>query len=897
MTAALLLAHRLLAAAGAPAPPAADIVAAVRVEAPADDVPRLARYLGIPVGEPLDPARVRHAVELLYATGEFQDVVVETRQAGAGLEVVFRPVPAPLLARVRVDGDRVLSTRAIRRITRLTEGEPLWPARLERAGRDVALALVAEGYLEAQVGAESRPPRQAPPARANADAVFRVRAGPRARVSALRIDGAEPHQLPGLRDLARPRIGEVFREARAVRAADAMRRRLLEGGRWRASVERTESYDPRTAGVALAFEVSPGPRTYVEFRGARLPGPLRARLEALLRDGGLKGDVLEEAAERLEEDFRSRGHRDAAVSRREESRPAGQVIVYEIAPGPVALVASVTIAGEGTEGLAELVNTRAAEPMRDALVEADVQALTTALEERGHIDPRVEAEVLEGGGYVPVLYRVRAGPRTIVTQLTVEAPAPPPAEGASRELRLRPGLPYRSRDLAQDRDTLLATYRNAGFLDVEVKTEVAFSEDRTEARVVLHVSPGAQTRVDHVVIAGLRHTRDEVVLRELSVQEGLPLGLQKVLDSQRRLGALGIFQRVTLSELDPETEGRRSIVVSAEEAPRTTIAYGIGYAERDLVRGSLEVTQRNLFGMDRSLSTFARGSFRGSRFLATFREPYLLGRRQDLFVTGFREEEDRVSFDFVRYGGLLQTARSFTPSTSVIVRYSFQETDVFQVEVPLDELDRQFRTSTVSGPSASIVNDTRDDPLDPRRGHFVGADVQFSHAVLGGDSFLKSFVQASGYQRLTARVLLALSSRVGLARTFGLGEPLLLPLPDRFFAGGDYSLRGYATDTAGPLVPSATGRLVPTGGNALLVGGAELRLDAGRNVSIAVFSEAGNVYPLVSDMDLGSLRYTAGLGLRYKSALGPLRIDWGYKLNRRDGESSSRVHFTVGHAF
>jgi outer membrane protein insertion porin family len=140
-----------------------------------------------------------------------------------------------------------------------------------------------------------------------------------------------------------------------------------------------------------------------------------------------------------------------------------------------------------------------------------------------------------------------------------------------------------------------------------VTTEVAFSEDRTEARVVLHVSPGAQTRVDHVVIAGLRHTRDEVVLRELSVQEGLPLGLQKVLDSQRRLGALGIFQRVTLSELDPETEGRRSIVVSAEEAPRTTIAYGIGYAERDLVRGSLEVTQRNLFGMDRSLSTFAAG--------------------------------------------------------------------------------------------------------------------------------------------------------------------------------------------------------------------------------------------------------------------------------------------------
>ena len=91
-----------------------------------------------------------------------------------------------------------------------------------------------------------------------------------------------------------------------------------------------------------------------------------------------------------------------------------------------------------------------------------------------------------------------------------------------------------------------------------------------------------------------------------------------------------------------------------EEAPRTTVAYGIGYAERDLLRGSVEVTRRNLFGMDRSLSTFARVSFRGSRFLATYREPFLFGRRQELFVTVFREEEDRAFFDFVRYGGFVQ---------------------------------------------------------------------------------------------------------------------------------------------------------------------------------------------------------------------------------------------------
>jgi outer membrane protein insertion porin family len=146
-------------------------------------------------------------------------------------------------------------------------------------------------------------------------------------------------------------------------------------------------------------------------------------------------------------------------------------------------------------------------------------------------------------------------------------------------------------------------------------------------------------------------------------------------------------------------------------------------------------------------------------------------------------------------------------------------------------------------------------------------------------------------------VVLALSTRLGFARTFGAGAPPQLPLPERFFAGGDYSLRGFKVDTAGPLALASDGSLVPIGGNALLLGGAELRIDTTRFISLAVFSDMGNVFPLVSDLDLGDLRYTAGVGLRYKSAVGPLRFDWGYKLNRRPGESPYHVHVTVGHAF
>jgi outer membrane protein assembly factor BamA len=326
-------------------------------------------------------------------------------------------------------------------------------------------------------------------------------------------------------------------------------------------------------------------------------------------------------------------------------------------------------------------------------------------------------------------------------------------------------------------------------------------------------------------------------------------------------------------------------VVALDEAPRAAVAYGLGYAERDLLRGSVEVTLRNLYGMDRSLSSFARISFRGSRLVATYREPRLFGRKQELFLTGFREEQDRDGFDYVRYGGLLQSARPLGSRLTLIGRLTYQRTEVFNVTVPFEEIDRQFRTSTFAGPSASLVLDTRDDPLDPKRGRFLGLDLALSHGVLGGDSFAKTFVQAASYAPLGGRLVLALSGRLGLARTFR-DEPPRLPLPDRFFAGGDYSLRGYAVDAVSP-----------EGGNALLIGTAELRFTARRRVELAAFSDVGNVYPLASDLSFRDLRYTAGLGLRYKSSIGPLRVDWGYKLDRLPGEKPYHIHFTVGHAF
>jgi outer membrane protein insertion porin family len=884
VTAALLLAGALSNLEG-------QVVASVAVDAPPGDAARLGRLVELRAGEPYSQDAVRHALELLHATGEFEDVVVEAESSAAGLALVFRPKPAPLLLRVLREGDPVLDPEELRRVARLREREALWPARLERAGRDVALHLSREGYLEACVEVAAR--RRA----GGADAAFRVHAGPRARVGQASVSESAGAQRSTLLALVRPRPGEVYRREAAQDAAEQMRRRLAAAGFWRAEVAVRDAYDPSRARVALAFAVAAGRRTSLRFEGDRPGAGPEARIERLVREGAAKPDALEDATDRIEGEFQRRGHRTALTQYREESGPEADRIVFTTRAGPAAQVASVTVAGAG--GLEAIPRLRPGAALEDRVLDEDVRALRRALEDDGYAGAVVEVEVPEGGGQVPVLYRVRPGPRSVVSSFELEAPGPIPAAASARELRTRAGIVYRARHLAQDRADLLSAYRDAGYLDAEVFPELSFSADRSELAVRLRVVPGERTEVEHVVIGGLAQTREQVVRRELLLEQGQPLGLGPLLESQRRLQALGLFESVSVSELDPESAGRRSLLVAAREGPRTSLAYGVGYAERELLRGSVEVTRRNLSGMDRSVTAFVRASFRGSRLFATYREPFLFGRKQGLFVTAFREEEDREGFDYVRYGGIVQTAQKLSRDWSLILRGSYQLTSVFNVEVDLSEVDRQYRDSTSAGPSASVVKDTRDDPLDPHRGHFLGGDFQISSPLFGGDSFMKAFLQASAFDRVTPRATLALSARVGLAGTYRTPVPARLPLPERFFAGGDYSIRGFETDHVGPLEPTESDpeTLVPTGGNALLVGNAELRLEAARHVSLALFTDAGNVYPLVSDIDLGDVRYSAGLGVRYLSALGPIRVDLGFKLNPREGESRSHFHLTIGHAF
>jgi outer membrane protein assembly complex protein YaeT len=613
---------------------------------------------------------------------------------------------------------------------------------------------------------------------------------------------------------------------------------------------------------------------------------------------------------------------------------------------------------------APALRVRVGQPFSATALDADLSGIETLYHRRGFaaakaegaLEPQAEAQT---AGEIPLLVRItiREGVRTVVSSVRIQGNASVPEAKLRPSVGLKPNEPFFQSQIAVDRDALQLQYANLGYQSATVDATPGLSADGSRADVVYTVHEGPRIFVGHVLIVGNLRTRTETIERELRIKAGDPLGLEAVSESQRRLAALGLFRRTRITELRHGDETTRDLLVTVEEAPVTTVGYGggleavqvIGEAsagaaaqtEIDFAPSAfVEVTRRNLFGKNRSVNLFGRVSpylnaanglspvggtgalgFTEYRALGSFREPRVLGTAADASLTAVIEQQHRASFNFDRKSFIAEAGRRFGHGFSINGSYQIQKTRLFdeQFDNPSDQrlADQLFPQFLLSSFSASIARDTRDDVADPGAGSYVSANGQLAARNIGSEvGFAKSFFTAQAFRTLphTNRIVLAGNARLGLATGFPRpavvdtasdGTPILgtvevLPASERFFAGGD-TMRGFALDQLG--VPGSTldEHGFPVGGNALMIANAELRVPVRGGLGVVGFVDTGNVFATTSDISLGEFRTAVGFGLRYKSPIGPIRVDLGFKLHRQTiagvREDLTAIHISLGQAF
>jgi len=964
----------------------------------------------VETGKTLDREKIAESLRTLYRTGEYADLraVVTPVTDGERLDFVVRE--NLFFNRVRIEGlTAPPSDSSAAAAMQLALGQTYRRTVLDEALDRLRETLREEGLYQAEVSAETVPHEETH----QMDIVVHVKPGPRARVGTIQLKNGTEYRDAEILSRLRMRTGGVVTSARVQRGTDRIRKYLAKKGHLsgRAGVRRG-NYDSAKNTIPLDLDVTEGPRVKVTLTGAKFSEGELKKLVPIYQEGAIDADLLEEGKRNVRERLERQGYFDAEVDYTTEthevksSRGAAQsteeVITYRVERGDRHKLIGIEITGNRYFDT-ELLRSRlqvfggafgSAGRFSRRLVESDALSMRTLYQTNGFLDAKVEQQIEDNykgkEGDLFIRFVVQEGKQTRVASLSIEGNHAFKEDQLLGVVASTSGQPYSDFNVTTDRDNILALYFNEGFPEASFsataervsssaaapeaaggsetssqengKKEQKEGKSKTEieqaeaVRLVYHIQEGPQTRVRRILIGGYEHTRPGVIHREVHIKAKEPLREGDVVESQRRLYNLGVFNRVTIEPQNPNgTNPEKDIAVLVEEAKRYTLAYGGGFEIQRLAsttnptetqiqaapRGILEVSKLNLTGRGDSLSFKLRGSTLQGRALLGYSAPNAFANPHFSFqATAFAEKtRDINTFTEDRYEGSVQLTEQVTPLTTVLYRYAFRRVGVSNLKILSEEIPLFNQPTLVSQFGVTWFRDSRDNPAEASKGSFNSADFSDADTRLGSSaSFLRFFLQNSTYYPIKRRFSFARSARLGVLVPYGdtvsltfpapaAGQclpgtapsgptPTIIPLPERFFAGGGTSLRGFALNQAGPR-DACTG--FPVGGQAMLILNQEFRFPMrlpfiGTSLGGAIFYDGGNVYSRLNRVSFRSMlpaptfalqnpalpagptnvpvcvtnctnelnyfAHTIGLGVRYKTPVGPIRIDFGYQLNR-----------------
>ncbi|MGB8028174.1 MAG: POTRA domain-containing protein [Terracidiphilus sp.] len=563
-----------------------------------------------------------------------------------------------------------------------------------------------------------------------------------------------------------------------------------------------------------------------------------------------------------------------------------------------------------------------------------------------------------------VTYHIVEGPQLRVGTLAIEGNGHIATATLTALMNTTPGQMLSPRILAGDHDAIATAYYSRGFDQATVTvTQRPDPSDSAKVDVVFHVDEGEQIFVRDVFLTGLEFTRPQTVARAITIHSGDPLNQTALSDTQRNLYDFALFNEVNAAVENPDGAAtRKTVLLQAVEARRWTLTPGIGFEAQTgqpqnncagataggvpcnpngktgvSPRVLLDITRNDLSGREQSVSLRGTYGLLEQSLGLLYQVPHLEGNRNFAFTFsgGYANSEDVSTYVASRLEGAFRLTENFNRPESWLSRANtfIYEIDFRRVKVSASSLQvypgeiSLLSTATrVAGPAFTWIRDTRDVPMDARRGTYLSFQEFFSDRMFGAEAqFNRIDTSNSSYYSFDkGRFVVARNTRYGQIRTFGSGTNGIIPLPERLYAGGAVSLRGFSQNAAGPRDPE-TGYQI--GGAGALTNSTELRLPPptlpwlGNTVSFIVFHDMGNVFTNAGDAWASFLRvrqpdsddcrqlatpgqpstylpngpYTStgqqgqcsfndfshalGLGLRYHTPVGPIRFDVSYNLN------------------
>ena len=706
------------------------------------------------------------------------------------------------------------------------------------------------------------------------------------------------------------RRGDKFDRGAMLAGSDRIRAEMVADGYVQAVI-RAEVTPPQAepAGYRILYRVLPGPKITLELVTADGKGKRRLRkaAKAFWRETPYTPDLWEETTQALLDSLQESGYYAADVTWSAIDTPAGRTIRLNVDRGKTVKLRTIRFTGvasiprERIDKQMTSLQNRALHKrvLRPSVLADDLAAVRALYREEGFArvkisPPRVTLSTTGDAAEVDVT--VQEGPRFTVGEVTFPESLPALPDELASWAGLKEDDVFSPRRLVEAEQALRERFDGRGYPEVNVESSVELSGETAD--VAFRVDPGGKKTVGEVAIEGNRVTKNRTIAKSLTFGRGDLLSRGSLLSSQQRLYRSGLFSSVKMvyEPMDPTDPVPQKVTVKVEEAPPVTFGVGVGYDSEDGPRASLLLGYSNVAGRNIGVAFQGLISPNDERAQISARRRRVFGRTIDSLATVLYEKTVEEGFTQSRRALSFRLEQRPKPRWIRYVRYNIEEVRIFDIldqEATLEQIfEDKLSATRLASLGLGLVRDTRDDAFVTTRGGYGSIETSvFAEPLASEQSFLKLFLRGSWTRTFRRGSRFATFLRIGAEQPFA--GTAVVPLSERFFAGGAYTMRGFETDTVGGLTIGTFN----AGGEGLLLFNEEWTFPLWRSVRGELFFDAGNVYPTLHDFDATDLRLSSGVGLRLDTPIGAIRAEYGWKLDRQEGESPGEFVFAIGLVF
>jgi outer membrane protein insertion porin family len=866
-------------------------------------------------GEAFSDARLRDSINALKLSKKFREIHVDSKEEEAGkVALFFRLIPFRQIKDIRMDGQYPLFEREVLNTMTMYIGDAFIREDLPQQTDLITALYKRYGFTEpkVEVGATEK----------DGTIIIHVTItkGTYYSLDNLEITGNRAFsegklklKMKSWRTSLRPASSGRFIEDDFKKDIQNLTSFYRSKGYADVVIDQVIEKNPERGSVSASIKIDEGLQYDISFAGNKAFWNRTLKKDLVLFESGNKNDRgLKKSVKIIKDRYRKAGYLEAGVTIVEEAKPEDREMLrgirLDIHEGPRSTVRSIKIEGNKAldeEKIKKQMLTRLPGFMEKGVyvpeeLEEDIVVIKSLYAGEGYSDAAIMHTVhwSEDKKNADIKLTITEGFQTIVSSVEIAGTTILTEEAAEGAIKLKEGEPFRKYLIRSDKNALAQIISEKGHPHVQVEADTAISEDKSKADIIYRIEEGPSVTMGKVYFTGNFRTKERILRNELELKQGDPFSLAKLLQDQRNIRNMNSFDNVRFKTVGlKEKADRVNLIAEVAEKKPFFFELGGGYESGRGLFAQTKAGDRNLFGTNKYGWIGGEISEIGWHGDLGLTEPRLFGTRTAMSLNLFAEQVEDFNQDFGTrsYGTSIGFSRKWLRSFTAGVTFRFEQRDQYSLDSADPAIfsgsEDQFQSRSILVTTPSLMYDTRDSFIRPRKGLFSFLSVDVSTGLRNSlDNFLKYRFDVRYYVTPFNRLTIASLGRAGYISAYGSDGTI--PMDQLFFLGGTSDVRGFDENLL-----RLDERGTPVGGKMTLSGSIEARIDLGHNVELAPFVDTGVIRNTFVEGGSDSFRSSVGLGLRYITPIGPIGLLYGHKLDRREDESAGRFHFSIGYTF